>query len=70
MTQNIESILSRGERIELLVDKTGDMQAQAHAFRKRSQALRRRQWFKNVKLMGLSFFIIALLLFLLLRRSQ
>lgn len=34
MVQNIDSILARGERIELLVDKTDTMAGQAHAFRR------------------------------------
>jgi len=34
MVQNIDSILARGERIELLVDKTDTMANQAHAFRR------------------------------------
>ena len=58
MVQNVEQILSRGERIELLVDKTDHMSTQAKAFRKRSQALRRRLWWKNTKLLILSGFLI------------
>jgi vesicle-associated membrane protein 7 len=34
MVQNIDSILARGERIELLVDKTDTMAGQAYAFRR------------------------------------
>lgn len=34
MVQNVEQILSRGERIELLVDKTDTMAGQATAFRR------------------------------------
>jgi vesicle-associated membrane protein 7 len=59
MTQNIEAILSRGERIELLVDKTDSMSHQAAAFRKRSQVLRRKMWFKNVKLIALTGFVVV-----------
>lgn len=58
MVQNVEQILSRGERIELLVDKTDHMSTQAKAFRKRSQALRRKMWWKNQKLLALSGFIV------------
>jgi hypothetical protein len=36
----IERVLERGERIELLVDKTDNLNQQAFAFRKRSTALR------------------------------
>ncbi|KAK4701383.1 hypothetical protein P7C70_g4847, partial [Phenoliferia sp. Uapishka_3] len=40
MVKNIDAVLSRGERIELLVDKTDHMSTQARAFRKRSTQLR------------------------------
>lgn len=34
MVHNVEQILSRGERIELLVDKTDTLSGQAWAFRR------------------------------------
>lgn len=40
MVKNVEQVLSRGERIDLLVDRTNDMSSQAFAFRKRSTVLR------------------------------
>ncbi|CAG8767935.1 39825_t:CDS:2 [Gigaspora margarita] len=40
MVHNIERVLERGERIELLVDKTDNLNQQAFAFKKRSTALR------------------------------
>jgi vesicle-associated membrane protein 7 len=40
MTQNIERVLERGERIDLLVNKTDHMNLTAFAFRQRSTALR------------------------------
>ena len=49
MTENIERVLERGERIELLVDKTDRLGGSAHEFRIRSRGLRRRMWWKNVK---------------------
>jgi hypothetical protein len=51
-------VLSRGERIELLVDKTDAMSSQARAFRKRSQALRRRMWWRNTKLIALTVLVV------------
>ena len=59
MTENIERVLERGERIDLLVDKTDRLGVGAHDFRVRSRGLRRRMWWKNVKLMvllGISVF--------------
>lgn len=34
MVQNIDTILSRGERLDVLVDRTDSMAHQAHAFRR------------------------------------
>ncbi|KAI8053730.1 synaptobrevin domain-containing protein [Syncephalis plumigaleata] len=51
MVQNIERVLERGERIDLLVDRTDQLNQAAFTFRKRSTALKRAMWWKNVKLM-------------------
>ncbi|KAI9264388.1 synaptobrevin-domain-containing protein [Phascolomyces articulosus] len=51
MVHNIERVLERGERIELLVDKTDNLNQQAFAFKKRSTQLKRAMWWKNTKLM-------------------
>ncbi|KAK9185609.1 hypothetical protein WN943_025965 [Citrus x changshan-huyou] len=51
MVENIEKILERGDRIELLVDKTATMQDGAFHFRKQSKRLRRALWMKNAKLL-------------------
>ncbi|GBC07780.1 hypothetical protein RclHR1_07690014 [Rhizophagus clarus] len=63
MVTNIERVLARGERIELLVNKTDNLNQQAFAFRKRSTALRRSMWWKNTKLMILLGFVIILLIY-------
>ncbi|KAK4057378.1 hypothetical protein OIO90_001447 [Microbotryomycetes sp. JL221] len=65
MVKNIDAVLSRGERIELLVDKTDQMSAQARAFRKRTVVLRRKMWWKNVKVLiaiGISVVLTSQLL--------
>lgn len=51
MVENIEKILERGNRCELLVDKTATMQDSAFHFRKQSKRLRRALWMKNAKLL-------------------
>ena len=65
MTQNIERVLERGERIDLLVDKTDRLGGSARDFRVRSRGLRRRMWWKNVKLMVLLGVVIVFLVYLL-----
>lgn len=64
MTENIERVLERGERIDLLVDKTDRLGGSAHEFRVRSKGLRRQMWWKNVKLMVLLVVVIIFLLYL------
>ncbi|KAK3662332.1 hypothetical protein LTR22_006865 [Elasticomyces elasticus] len=51
MTENIERVLERGERIDLLVDKTDRLGGSARDFRVRSTGLRRKMWWKNMRLM-------------------
>ncbi|PWW80001.1 synaptobrevin-domain-containing protein [Tuber magnatum] len=64
MTENIERVLERGERIDLLVDKTAGLQTGAMEFRVRSRGLRRRMWWKNTKLMILLVFVVIFLVYL------
>ncbi|GAD97728.1 conserved hypothetical protein [Paecilomyces variotii No. 5] len=64
MTANIEQVLERGERIDLLVDKTDRLGGSARDFRMRSRGLRRRMWWKNVKLMVLLVVVVVFLVYL------
>jgi len=61
MTRNIEGLLERGERIDLLVDKTDRLGGSARDFRVRSRGLKRQMWWKNVKLMGLLALVVILI---------
>ncbi|CAL0304007.1 unnamed protein product [Lupinus luteus] len=65
MVDNIEKILERGDRIELLVDKTSTMQDSAFHFRKQSKRLQRALWMKNFKLLVLMTLLIVLFLYLI-----
>ena len=62
MTRNIEGLLERGERIDLLVDKTDRLGGSAREFRVRSRGLKRRMWWKNVKLMALLGLVVVLII--------
>jgi vesicle-associated membrane protein 7 len=64
MTENIERVLERGERIDLLVDKTDRLGGSAHEFRVRSKGLRRKMWWKNVKLMVMLTVVVIFLIYL------
>jgi len=65
MVQNVEQILSRGERIELLVDKTDTMASQATAFRRGARTVRRSMWWKNTRVLGLSVVVALVLLWII-----
>ncbi|EPS71444.1 hypothetical protein M569_03313, partial [Genlisea aurea] len=65
MVDNIDKILERGDRIELLVDKTATMQDSAFHFRKQSKRLRQALWLKNVKLLVILTVLIILLLYII-----
>ncbi|KAL0958971.1 hypothetical protein HGRIS_014283 [Hohenbuehelia grisea] len=65
MVQNVEQILSRGERIELLVDKTDVMAGQATAFRRGARSVRRQMWWKNTRVLALSILVGLVLVWIL-----
>jgi vesicle-associated membrane protein 7 len=64
MSENIERVLERGERIDLLVDKTDRLGGSARDFRVRSTGLRRRMWWKNIKLMAMLVVVVIFLIYL------
>jgi vesicle-associated membrane protein 7 len=57
MVQNVEQILNRGERIELLVDKTDTMANQATVFRRGARTVRRQMWWKNKRVLALGVLV-------------
>ncbi|KAF5759810.1 putative Longin domain, v-SNARE, coiled-coil domain-containing protein [Helianthus annuus] len=59
MIENIDKVLDRGDRLELLVDKTATMQTNTLRFRKQTRRFRSTVWWRNVKL------TIALILLIL-----
>ncbi|XP_063223402.1 vesicle-associated membrane protein 7 [Bacillus rossius redtenbacheri] len=50
MVKNIDNVAMRGERLELLVNKTENLSANSVTFRKTSRNLQRIMFWKNVKL--------------------
>mmetsp|Transcript_42458 Transcript_42458/g.85432 ORF Transcript_42458/g.85432 Transcript_42458/m.85432 type:complete len:220 (-) Transcript_42458:69-728(-) len=53
MVENIERILDRGDKIELLVDKSEDLSAQASKFKRSAGHLQRRMWWANCRVQTL-----------------
>ncbi|XP_031502225.1 vesicle-associated membrane protein 721-like [Nymphaea colorata] len=67
MMENIEKVLDRGQKIELLVDKTEDLRSQAQDFRSQGTKMRRKMWFQNMKIKLIVLgIIIALILIIVL----
>jgi len=50
MQSNIEQVIERGEKIDLLVDKTETLQESSHTFKHQATSLKRALWWKNFKL--------------------
>lgn len=65
MVENVERILERGERINLLISKTDRMNNNALAFRRRTVAVRRSMWWKNIKLCVLLIVVAVFVVYLL-----
>lgn len=69
MSENIEKVLERGEKLDLLVDKTDNLMFEADRFQKSGRQLRRKFWWQNMKMklvMGLVIIlviVIAVLMF-------
>lgn len=65
MIENIEKVLDRGEKLDLLVDKTELLQGEAFAFRREAKRARRVMWWKNVRMWFIMGGIIAAVVFLI-----
>ena len=61
MVENIEKVLARGEKIELLVDKTEQLNQSAKKFHKASKSLKDAMWWKNVKMYGMIFLLVVVI---------
>ncbi|KAL6751241.1 R-SNARE protein, VAMP72-family [Haematococcus lacustris] len=62
MVENIEKVLERGERIELLVDKADGLATQAEVFQKKGRQLRNKMWWQYCKMKLLIALIILVLI--------
>ena len=58
-------VLARGEKIELLVDKTEALNQSAKKFQKASKSLKSAMWWKNVKMWLMIAFVLAIVAFLI-----
>lgn len=63
MVKNIDNVAMRGERLELLVNKTENLSASSVTFRKTSRNLARSMFWKNVKLYVIIGVVIMLIVY-------
>jgi hypothetical protein len=54
-------VLQRGERLEVLVDRTEALSMNAEAFRNQGRTLRRQMWWNNLKVKILIAFLVLVL---------
>lgn len=62
MVSNIDKVLERGEKIELLVDKSEGLEQHALKFQRASKGLKRHMCLKNAKWTVIIIIIIALII--------
>ena len=65
MVQNIEMVLERGEKLELLVDKTDRLNTTAFNFEKSSRKLKEAMFWKKVKLYMLAIGLLGFVVFII-----
>ncbi|XP_028773450.1 putative vesicle-associated membrane protein 726 [Neltuma alba] len=65
MMENIEKVLDRGEKIELLVDKTENLRSQAQDFKTQGTKVKRKMWIQNMKMKLIVFGIVIALFFII-----
>ncbi|KAK1276519.1 Vesicle-associated membrane protein 711 [Acorus gramineus] len=66
MIENIDKVLDRGDRLELLVDKTSHMQGNTLRFRKQARRFRNTVWWRNVKLMIMLIVLLLIIIYIVL----
>lgn len=65
MVQNIDAVLERGEKLELLVDKTENLQNEAFKFQRGAKQLKDELWWRKVKLYGIILLAVGLVIFII-----
>ena len=55
MVENLDRVVERGEKIETIVERTEELEASAEGFRRSTQSLRRRAWWRSREIL---FFVL------------
>ncbi|KXJ26060.1 vesicle-associated membrane protein 7B [Exaiptasia diaphana] len=62
MTKNIEKVLERGEKIDVLVDKAESLDHSAQTFQRHSSQLRKKMWWQNTRMCLILILLLALII--------
>jgi hypothetical protein len=65
MIDNIEKVLSRGEALEKLVDRTEELADQSVDFKRGTKKLKNRMWWRNVIIVSVILFVILAIIFVI-----
>ena len=63
MVSNIESVVERGERMDLLVDKAEHLSTESVSFRQASTQLQRKMWWQNTRMKVLLAVVILVVIY-------
>eukprot|EP01018_Ginkgo_biloba_P039802 Gb_23049 [translate_table: standard] len=66
MVENIDKVLERGDRLELLVDKTATIQGNTFRFKKQARRFKSTIWWRNVKLTVALIILILIVIYVIL----
>ena len=58
-------VLERGERIELLVDKTDHLQSESFAFKRDARRMRQKMWWQNVRWMAALGAVVLVIVYII-----
>ena len=65
MVRNIDTVMDRGERLDLLVNRSEDLENTSLIYRRSAERVRRKMWWKNVKMWVILILVITGLLALI-----
>jgi vesicle-associated membrane protein 7 len=65
MLQNLDVVIQRGDKIDNLVEKSGNLAAESDTFFTQSNTLKKKMWWKNVKLIIVIVFVLALIILII-----
>ncbi|TRY63150.1 hypothetical protein TCAL_10353 [Tigriopus californicus] len=69
LVSNIDLVAERGERMEVLIDKTENLRSESISFRQRSRTLQRKMWWESLKMKIVLGVVFVLILYLIIAAS-